>query len=168
MLSIVRDRGFVGVVLYHGKRRTKGAPMDANAAERVGMEHLAAALKAGGEELLALTAREDLIEYPELCGVALDIVHEAGGTAAGLAETLREGGEVVCDGGGGGEPHLRLEFDCDQSPAAMRIVAAIVRAAEAAFASAGGESPRLDLSEANEGAAAVAFGLDAAAAAIEA
>ena len=141
--------------------------MDANAAERVGMEHLAAALKAGGEELLALTAREDLIEYPGLCDAALDVVHEAGGTAAGLAETLREGGEAVC-GGGGGEPHLRLEVDCDQSPAAMRIVAAIVRAAEAAFASAGGESPRLDLSEANEGAAAVAFGLDAAAAAIEA
>lgn len=141
--------------------------MDANAAERVGMEHLAAALEAGGEELLALTAREDLIEYPELSDASLDIVHEAGGVASALAETLREDGAgAVCDGGGGA-PHLRIDAGCGQSPAAMRIVAALARAAAAAFASAGGESPRIDLSEANESAAAVAFGLDAAAAAIE-
>lgn len=141
--------------------------MDANAAERVGMKHLAAALDAGGAELLALIAREDLIARPELDDGATDILYEAAGFAGDLADALRtDGPDAICDGGCAG-PHVRIDVERGSSPAAIRIVAAVARAAEAAFASAAGEEPRLDLAEAGESAAALARGLDAAAATAE-
>ena len=141
--------------------------MDANAVERVGMRHLAAALDAGGAELLALTAREDLIAHPELGDGAADILYEAASFAGEIAETLRtDGPDAICNGGCAGR-HVRIDVERGSSPAALRIVAAVGRAAEAALASAGGEEPRLDLGEAVESAAALARGLDSAAATAE-
>lgn len=122
--------------------------MDGEAAEAIGLTHLAAGFAAAAAEWAAIAERADLSGDPELPVAATAALREAAECAAGLATALRpDGGEAALRG--------------TASTVALEFVGMAARVAAAVLESVMEETPGPTLERAHAAAVAMADGFSA-------